>query len=98
LLTESWEDILEKLLSSEPKYDCFPPPEKLYEEVWSEPVATVAKRYNISDVGLAKRCRRWGIPLPPRGFWTRLKAGKSVSPRPPFPGVIAVDPQQTPVI
>ena len=27
---------------------------KLYEEVWAEPVRTVAKRYGVSDVALAK--------------------------------------------
>lgn len=31
--------------------------EKLYEEVWAEPVSTVAKRYGISGVAIAKKCR-----------------------------------------
>ena len=31
--------------------------EKIYEEIWSEPIQHVAKRYKISDVGLAKVCR-----------------------------------------
>jgi hypothetical protein len=49
---------------------------KLYAEVWTDPVCTVAKRYGISDVALAKNCRKLGIPLPPRGYWAKLKAGK----------------------
>ena len=38
--------------------------EKLYNEVWTEPVTTVAQRYDISDNGLRKHCKRLGIPLP----------------------------------
>ena len=30
--------------------------EKLYDEVWAEPVKIVAQRYGVSDVGLAKTC------------------------------------------
>lgn len=30
----------------------------------------------MSDVGLAKLCRRHTIPLPPRGHWAKLAAGK----------------------
>lgn len=31
---------------------------KLLEEVWTEPVQTVALRYQLSDVGLKKLCMR----------------------------------------
>ena len=31
--------------------------EKIYEEIWSEPIQRVAKRYDISDVGLARFAR-----------------------------------------
>lgn len=51
---------------------------KLYGEVWAEPVIKVAKRYGISDVGLRKICKRLGVPLPPAGHWTKVRAGKSV--------------------
>ncbi len=37
--------------------------EALYDEIWSEPVIEVAKRYGLSDVGLAKVCRKLRIPL-----------------------------------
>ena len=36
---------------------------------------TLAKEYGISDVGLAKICRRNQVPLPPRGYWAKLAAG-----------------------
>ncbi|MBU3130620.1 hypothetical protein [Clostridium tagluense] len=52
--------------------------EKLYDKVWAEPVTTVAQRYNISDNGLRKHCKRLWIPLPPRGHWDKVKAGQKV--------------------
>ncbi|MBE6034129.1 MAG: hypothetical protein E7222_05445 [Clostridiales bacterium] len=52
--------------------------EALYNEIWSEPVSTVAKRYDISDTGLRKHCKRLGIPVPPSGYWARVKAGQRV--------------------
>jgi len=58
---------------------------KLYEEVWKEPVLVVAKRYRVSDVALAKACRKLGVPLPQRGYWARIRAGGKVPPRPPLP-------------
>jgi len=51
--------------------------EALYQEVWKEPVRTVAVRYNISDVGLRKICTKLGVPLPPLGYWAKLQAGKA---------------------
>ena len=52
--------------------------EQLYEQVWSEPVTKVAKRYAISDVGLRKICLGLEVPLPPVGYWAKLAAGKTV--------------------
>jgi hypothetical protein len=51
---------------------------QLHDLVWSEPVSKIAPRYNISDVGFAKLCRREDVPLPPRGCWAKLKFGKKV--------------------
>lgn len=58
--------------------------DKLYEEVWAEPVSKVAKRYGISGVALAKICRKLAVPLPPRGHWTLVEL-KKAGPRPPLP-------------
>jgi hypothetical protein len=52
---------------------------ELHRQVWAEPMRTVAKKYGISDVALAKRCRKWGIPLPVQGHWNK---GRHVSPPP----------------
>ncbi len=60
--------------------------EALYNEVWTDPVVTVAKRYGMSDNGLRKHCKRLGIPLPPSGYWARVKAGYKV-PKPSLPKV-----------
>jgi integrase len=50
--------------------------EALYKLVWSEPTRTLSKRFGISDVGLAKVCRRANIPTPDRGYWARVTAGQ----------------------
>lgn len=51
--------------------------EKLYQEVWKTPVRQLAKKYGMSDVGLAKVCKRMNIPLPPRGYWAKHAYGHS---------------------
>jgi hypothetical protein len=50
--------------------------EQLYDLVWSKPIQSLAREYGISDVGFAKRCHRYGIPVPPRGYWARVDAGQ----------------------
>ena len=47
-------------------------------EVWKEPVIVVAKRYGVSEVALAKACRKLAVPLPPRGYWARVRAGPQI--------------------
>lgn len=39
---------------------------------------TLARSMGISDVALAKRCRAVVVPVPPRGWWARKKAGTPV--------------------
>lgn len=58
--------------------------EKLYKEVWEEPMTTLATRYGVSDVALRKQCVKLNIPLPKSGHWTKVKLGKKVS-IPPLP-------------
>lgn len=50
--------------------------EKLYEEVWQSPGQRLAKRYGVSDVALAKICRKMDVPRPTRGYWRRLQTGQ----------------------
>ena len=56
--------------------------EKLYKEVWDEPVSTVAKRYCVSDVAIRKICKSMDIPVPPRGYWAKKRAGQKVRKEP----------------
>jgi len=61
--------------------------EALYELVWTAPVSEIAGHLHVSDVALAKLCRRAGVPTPPRGYWSRIGAGqclgKTALPQPP---------------
>jgi hypothetical protein len=60
--------------------------EALYNLVWSEPTRTVSRRLGISDVGLAKACKRANVPTPDRGYWARVGAGQECgkTPLPPL--------------
>ncbi|MHC1762551.1 MAG: hypothetical protein AB9917_24120 [Negativicutes bacterium] len=60
---------------------------QLYNEIWKEPMTTVAKRYGVSDNGLRKRCIKLEIPLPPIGYWAKVKAGVEVPPQPKLPPI-----------
>jgi hypothetical protein len=53
--------------------------EQLYELVWSEPMQKIAAQVGISDVAIAKNCRKTGIPVPERGYWNKLQAGQEVT-------------------
>jgi hypothetical protein len=57
---------------------------ELYTLIWSKPMVHAAKELGISDVGLAKACRRNAVPVPQRGHWNKLQAGKP-SPQIPLP-------------
>lgn len=50
----------------------------LYDKVWSEPMTKLAQEYGISDVALAKICRKLDIPYPGRGYWRKNQTGKVV--------------------
>lgn len=54
----------------------------LYDLVWSQPIRALAPSFNLSDVGLRKVCVRAHIPLPERGHWAKLAAGKLAKRRP----------------
>lgn len=49
----------------------------LYELAWSKPLVDLAKDFGLSDVALAKRCRKLGIPIPGRGYWAKVAAGQT---------------------
>ena len=49
----------------------------LFKLVWSESTRTLSRRLGMSDVGLAKACRRANIPTPDRSYWARVPRDKS---------------------
>ena len=62
----------------------------LYDMVWSEPMTALSKKYNVSDTGLRKICKRLNIPLPKLGHWQRIQYGKKII-RQPLPEDTKVD-------
>ena len=57
---------------------------ELYDFVWARPMRDLARDFSMSDVALRKRCIRADIPVPPVGYWARLRSGKNVM-QPPLP-------------
>lgn len=57
---------------------------ELYDMVWERPVIKVAAEFDVSDVAIHKICRKHNVPVPPRGYWAKLAAGKTVH-RTPLP-------------
>ncbi len=58
---------------------------ELYDLVWAQPMKTLAATFSLSDVGLKKKCAKLEIPMPERGYWAKVQAGKAVvqTPLPP---------------
>ena len=47
---------------------------ELYELVWSTPMTKLASRFGVSDVALAKTCKKYDIPRPSRHLGEFLDA------------------------
>lgn len=56
--------------------------EEFFTLVWSKPVSRLAKDFNVSDVAIAKWCKKMEIPKPPRGYWAKKQVKKSVPKQP----------------
>ena len=56
--------------------------EKLYKEVWANPVVKVAAQYGVSDVAIHKICKKLNVPTPPLGYWAKVNAGVKVQKTP----------------
>lgn len=63
----------------------------LYERIWTSPIQTVAKELGISDVALAKVCKKLNVPRPPRGHWAKVRHGARTK-RPVLPKLGKGDP------
>lgn len=47
--------------------------EELADAVWKKPTTEIAKEYGVSDKTIEKRCIKWEISKPPRGYWSGKK-------------------------
>lgn len=56
--------------------------EELYEKVWQKPTVKIAEEFGISDVMVAKFCRKMDIPKPPPGYWRRIETGAKIKQTP----------------
>lgn len=54
--------------------------EELFAKVWAVPLLKLAQSIGVSDVALAKACRRAGIPLPGRGHWAKAENARRAQP------------------
>lgn len=51
---------------------------ELYDLVWSEPLTSIAKKFETSDYVLRNACKDFNIPLPKSGHWMKIQFGKPV--------------------
>lgn len=49
--------------------------DELYKQVWATPMSRLAREYGISGKGLAKICKKLNVPVPPRGYWAKIRSG-----------------------
>lgn len=52
--------------------------EQLYIEIWDEPLAKVAEKYNVQTYKLKEVCNKLSIPTPNSGHWTKVAYNKVV--------------------
>lgn len=55
---------------------------ELYDKVWNEPLTKIAKEYDISYSKLRETCKTHNIPVPPNGYWMKLKYAKPTNQKP----------------
>ena len=52
---------------------------ELYDHVWSKPISTLSKEFDLSTLELRKICTDYQIPVPKIGHWSKLKFSKPVT-------------------
>jgi hypothetical protein len=55
---------------------------ELYDLVWSHPLSSLSKKYNISYHVLIKVCEKLNVPIPETGHWQKVQFGKPISIKP----------------
>ncbi|WP_323153937.1 hypothetical protein [Pseudomonas alvandae] len=56
---------------------------ELFEKVWETPMVKLAQDIGVSDVAVARACRKAGIPLPGRGSWAKQEKQRPRKPKLP---------------
>jgi len=51
---------------------------ELYDLVWSQPIGKLAKKYKVEPQRLKEICTENKIPLPNRGYWSKVRFNKKV--------------------
>ncbi len=51
---------------------------ELFDAVWKTPLVKLAEQYGISNVAIKKKCVKYEIPTPPRGYWAKRVAGHKI--------------------
>lgn len=54
----------------------WPSKEELEIMVWTKSTRDLSKELGISDVAIAKRCKKYGIKKPERGYWNKQYANR----------------------
>ena len=49
---------------------------ELYDLVWSTTISKILEKYALSNDGFKKICKKYEVPLPPNGYWLKLKHNK----------------------
>lgn len=52
-------------------------PELLQELLNSKPTVEIGRMYGMSDNGIARWAKKWGLSKPPRGFWQKEQASRN---------------------
>ena len=52
--------------------------QELYDWVWSQPISKLAKKFETEPEGLKEICIENEIPLPNRGYWSKVRFNKKV--------------------
>jgi len=60
-------------LTRKPKIE-WPSKEELEKLVWEKPTTAIAEELGVSDKAVSKRCKKYGIEKPPRGYWAKQDA------------------------
>ncbi len=55
----------------------WPTAEDLFKLIWEKPTTHIAKTLGVSDKAIEKHIKKLGLTKPPRGYWSKIAAGKN---------------------